>query len=94
MSGRAQRIGTLIDPRGVDKLDDHGRSVENETPQFFRGTMKLFAGAVALLFSVPAFAGTNGGIFFQVPTLDEFGLVGLIAAVGIAAGLVVRRRKK
>jgi hypothetical protein len=56
--------------------------------------MRLFAGAVALLFTLPAFAGGNGAIFFQVPTLDEFGLVGLIALVGIAAGLVVRRRKK
>ncbi len=56
--------------------------------------MRLFAGAVALLVTLPAFAGSNGAIFFQVPTLDEFGLVGLIALVGTAAGLVVRRRKK
>jgi LPXTG-motif cell wall-anchored protein len=56
--------------------------------------MKVFVTAAATLFAMPAFAGVNSAIFFQVPTLDEFGLVGLIAAIGIAAGLIVRRRKK
>lgn len=63
-------------------------------PIFGGKTMRLFAAAVALLATSPTFAGGNGAIFFQVPTLDEFGLIGLIAVVGIAAGLVVRRRKK
>lgn len=94
MSGRSQGIGTLIELTG-GRLDDQDRPAENETPQILRGgTMRLFAGTVALLCTLPAFAGGNGAIFFQVPTLDEFGLVGLIAVVGIAAGLVVRRRKK
>jgi ABC-type iron transport system FetAB permease component len=63
-------------------------------PQIFRGkTMRIFAGAVALLFTLPAFAGASLSTF-MVPTLDELGLVGLIAFVGIAAGLVMRRRKK
>ncbi len=44
--------------------------------------------------SLPAFAGVNSAIFFQVPTLDEFGLIGLVVAVGVAAGLVIRRKKK
>ena len=56
--------------------------------------MRKFIGAAALLFSMSAFAGTNSAIFFQVPTLDEFGLIGLVVAVGVAAGLVIRRRKK
>ncbi|MEP6998447.1 MAG: IPTL-CTERM sorting domain-containing protein [Betaproteobacteria bacterium] len=56
--------------------------------------MKIFATAAGLLFTLPALAGTNSAIFFQVPTLDEFGLIGLVVAVGIAAGLVIRRRKK
>lgn len=55
--------------------------------------MRIFAGAVALLFTLPAFAGASLSTF-MVPTLDELGLVGLIAFVGIAAGLVMRRRKK
>jgi hypothetical protein len=56
--------------------------------------MKFFATAAAVLFSMPAFAGVNSAIFFQVPTLDEFGLIGLVVAVGVAAGLVIRRKKK
>jgi hypothetical protein len=77
------------------QLDDPVPSADNETPQIFRGkTMRLFAGAVALLFTLPAFAGTNSAIFFTVPTLDEFGLIGLIVGVGVAAGLVIRRKKK
>jgi len=57
--------------------------------------MQVIVGAAAtLLFSLPALAGTNSAIFFQVPTLDEIGLIGLVVAVGVAAGLVMRRRKK
>ena len=56
--------------------------------------MRSFVAVAALLSSLPAFAGTNSAIFFQVPTLDEFGLIGLVVAVGLAAGLVIRRRKK
>jgi hypothetical protein len=56
--------------------------------------MKVFVAATAILCSLPAFAGVNSAIFFQVPTLDEFGLIGLVVAVGVAAGLVIRRKKK
>lgn len=56
--------------------------------------MKVLVAVVALLCSLPVFAGTNSAIFFQVPTLDEVGLIGLVVAVGVAAGLVIRRRKK
>jgi len=57
--------------------------------------MKVFATAVALLCASPAFAGmVNSLVFFQVPTLDEFGLIGLVVAVGVAAGLVMRRKKR
>ena len=56
--------------------------------------MKLLVAAVTLLCSLPALAGVNSAIFFQVPTLDEFGLIGLVVVVGVAAGLVIRRRKK
>lgn len=56
--------------------------------------MRIVAAVAALLVPLPALAGTNSAIFFQVPTLDEFGLIGLVAAVGVAAGLILRRRKK
>ena len=56
--------------------------------------MRLVVAAAALLCSLPALAGVNSAIFFQVPTLDEFGLIGLVVAVGVAAGLIIRRRKK
>jgi hypothetical protein len=56
--------------------------------------MQVIVAAATLLFSLPALAGTNSAIFFQVPTLDEIGLIGLVVAVGVAAGLVMRRRKK
>ena len=56
--------------------------------------MKFFVAAAALLCSLSTFAGTNSAVFFQVPTLDEMGLIGLVVAVGVAAGLVIRRRKK
>jgi hypothetical protein len=44
-----------------------------------------------------AWAGTSNGAFTQVqsvPTLDEWGLIGLIAAVGVVGGLAIRKRKK
>lgn len=56
--------------------------------------MKFFVAVAGLLCSLPVFAGTNSAVFFQVPTLDEFGLIGLVVAVGVAAGLVIRRKKK
>lgn len=56
--------------------------------------MKVFATIVGVLCSLPALAGTNSAIFFTVPTLDEFGLIGLVVAVGVAAGLLMRRKKK
>ena len=68
-------------------------ATDNERGDHLGEFMKFLA-AAALLFSMPAFAGTNSAIFFQVPTLDEFGLIGLVVAVGVAAGLVIRRKKK
>jgi hypothetical protein len=44
-----------------------------------------------------ALAGTTnsvGFLAFQVPTLDEVGLVGLTMIVAIAGGIAARRRKK
>jgi hypothetical protein len=76
-------------------LDTALPATENEAPSINRGNeMRLLVAAVALLNVLPAFAGTNSAIFFQVPTLDEVGLIGLVVAVGVAAGLVIRRRKK
>ena len=54
--------------------------------------MQRIIGAAALCFSMSAFAQPVP--VFQVPTLDEFGLIGLVVAVGVAAGLVIRRRRK
>jgi hypothetical protein len=56
--------------------------------------MRSITSGFALLTASPAFAGGASLAVTQVPTLGEFGLVGLIAAVGIVAGLVVRRRKR
>lgn len=56
--------------------------------------MRILVAVTAVFSSLPALAGTNSAIFFQVPTLDEFGLIGLVVAVGVAAGLVIRRKKK
>jgi hypothetical protein len=56
--------------------------------------MKTVA-AVALLVlgTAPAWAGRLI-ILNQVPTLEEGGLVALVALVGIVGGLIARRRKK
>jgi ABC-type amino acid transport system permease subunit len=67
---------------------------ENEKRRQEGGKMKLIVAAASLLCSLPVFAGVNSAIFFQVPTLDEFGLIGLVVAVGVAAGLIIRRKKK
>jgi hypothetical protein len=56
--------------------------------------MKLIVAAASLLCSLPAFAGGNSAVFFQVPTLDEVGLIGLVVAVGVAAGLLIRGKKR
>lgn len=55
--------------------------------------------AIALACIAPAlsWAGTANGVFTQVqsvPTLDEWGLVGLIAVVGVVAGIAIRRGGK
>ena len=56
--------------------------------------MKILAAAALLaLGTAPAWAGRP--IFFsQVPTLDEGGLIALVALVGVVGGLIARRRKK
>jgi hypothetical protein len=40
--------------------------------------------------------GANGAAtqVSAVPTLDEWGLIGLIAAIGVAAGIAIRRGGK
>jgi hypothetical protein len=58
--------------------------------------MRKIVAAVALLSlaSTSAWAGL-GGINFgalTVPTLDEGGLVALVALVGVVGGLIARRR--
>lgn len=58
---------------------------------------KLALTAVASFGSALASAGTANSIFTQVqsiPTLDEWGLIGLIAGIGVVGGLAIRKRKK
>jgi IPTL-CTERM motif len=53
--------------------------------------------AVFVLFAVgiaPAYAGMFRISTTSVPTLDEGGLIALIALVGVVGGLIARRRKK
>lgn len=55
--------------------------------------MTRLAFALTLLATAPAYA--NDAIFFSsVPTLDEIGLGGLIAAVAAAAGWALRHRHR
>jgi hypothetical protein len=56
----------------------------------------LLAAALFLSGISQALAGTTNSVRLiqPVPTLDEVGLVGLSVVVGIAAGIVARRRKK
>lgn len=95
MPRRAERRGALSERAFGARVDAARRRPQNEfsgPPQ--GGDMKVFATAAALLCPLSAFAGMNNAVFFQVPTLGEFGLIGLIVAVSVAAGLVIRRRKK
>jgi len=59
---------------------------------------KTFAAITLLgLGTTPAWAGGIGGIVFgalSVPSLDEGGLVALVALVGVVGGLIARRRLK
>jgi len=59
--------------------------------------MKKIVAAVALLAlgTTSAWAGVIGVNFgLNVPTLDEGGLIALVALVGVVGGLVARRRFK
>lgn len=49
--------------------------------------------AVLVLLPASAWAGGNGPIL-AVPALDEFGLLGLAAALGAAGAFALWRRKK
>jgi uncharacterized membrane protein YccC len=56
------------------------------------GLGRLFI-ALAALLPLGAFAGGNGPLY-AVPALDEFALVGLAAALGIAGAVMLWRRRK
>jgi len=58
--------------------------------------MSRFPVAVALFLSgiSSALAGGLGFVATSVPTLDEFGLLGLTIVVAIAGGIAARRKKK
>lgn len=58
--------------------------------------MSRFPVAVALFLSgiSSALAGRLGFVPTSVPTLDEFGLLGLTIVVAIAGGIAARRKKK
>jgi hypothetical protein len=58
---------------------------------------KITLTAVVFFGSALASAGTPNGLNTQVqsvPTLDEWGLIGLIAAIGVVGGLAMGKRKK
>lgn len=56
---------------------------------------KIVLTAVASFGSALASAGGTVPVITQaVPTLDEWGLIGLMAAVGVVGGLAIRKRKK
>ena len=60
----------------------------------FRGDMKTIAAVIVFAIGIaPAHAGALK-LATSVPTLDEGGLIALIAVIGVVAGLVARRRKK
>jgi hypothetical protein len=51
--------------------------------------------AVASFGSALASAGTITPVVTEsVPTLDEWGLIGLMAAIGVVGGLAIRKRNK
>ena len=55
--------------------------------------MKKVVAALFVVASSSVYAQSISG-FFQVPTLDEGGLVALVAIVGVVGALVARRRIK
>ncbi len=56
--------------------------------------MKTIAAVIVFAIGIaPAHAGALK-LATSVPTLDEGGLVALVALIGVVAGLVARRRKK
>jgi hypothetical protein len=58
---------------------------------------KITLTTVAFLGAAFAPAGSANSFNTQaqsVPTLDEWGLIGLIAAIGVVGGLAIRKRKK
>ena len=57
--------------------------------------MKAIFAAALLGFSCNALAQNNSVVFIPtvVPTLDDLGIVGLIALVGALGGWLARRRK-
>ena len=60
--------------------------------------MKKAAAILGLLVlgTAPTWAGAGGLTFgaLTVPTLDEGGLIALVALVGVIGGLIARRRNK
>jgi len=61
-----------------------------------RVSIKLVTGlSLALACVSPAFAGTTTTfVATALPTLDEFGLIGLGAVIGVAGLITLLRRKK
>ena len=55
--------------------------------------MKVLLGAGLAVSSATAFAGAIQQRVVSAPTLSELGLIVLAVAVGIAGGVIVRRRK-
>lgn len=61
-------------------------------------TKALIAARAMALIAFPAFSWAQSNAAFTqtqaVPTLDEWGLIGLVVAVGVIGGLVMRGRGK
>ena len=54
----------------------------------------IAAAALFVLGTAPAWAGVFNFGALSVPTLDDGGLVALVALVGVVGGLIARRRSK
>lgn len=52
--------------------------------------------AIALAAFLPTLAHAQANLLLtqSVPALDEYGLIGLVAAVGVVAGWILKRRGK
>ena len=86
----AQAVPDAVWPRSVARLTAPGA----QTASFQEGKMKTIAAVVLFAIGIaPAHAGALK-LATSVPTLDEGGLIALIAVIGVVAGLVARRRKK